>query len=167
MNIFEDRYYERYLLQHELDKILSAKKEKDLLEDLIARPELIEIKPEKPAEPISEFFWDKIDGLRKKIDHLNKEISSRFQMKEKFQKEIDYQIQECAFSLKQFQFWGLGYNRGVDMKRNLLERQLANLRKERRGVELRTWEDIISLRKELRNALEEYKAAVRRYRMVE
>lgn len=167
MDIYNNKFEERYILQLELDKILSEKKEKDIIEDLIARPEIIEIKPEKPPEPVSDFFMDKINSMREKINHLNNEISTRFHMRGKFQKEIDYQIRECAFSLEQFKFWGLGYNRGVDMKRNLLERQLANLRKEKRGVELRTWEDIINLRKELRKVLDEYKDALRRYRMIE
>jgi len=69
--------------------------------------------------------------------------------------------------LSQFHFWGIGYNRGVDRKRNMLERQLTNLRRERRAVELRAWEDIVDIRKELRKVLEDYRDALRRYRMVE
>ena len=70
----------------------------------------------------------------------------------------------CLFSLSQFHFWGIGYNKGVDMKRNLLERQLSTLRRERRAVELKAWADIVNIRKELRRTLEEYKDAIRRYR---
>jgi len=53
------------------------------------------------------------------------------------------------------------------MKRNLLDRQLANLRKEKRSVELRAWEDIVALKKDLRSVLEEYRDALRRYKMIE
>jgi len=49
----------------------------------------------------------------------------------------------------------------------MLERQLTNLRREKRAVELRAWEDIVDIRKELRKVLEDYRDALRRYRMVE
>jgi hypothetical protein len=157
---------ESYLQQIEIEKFLSRKKEKDLLEELMAKPEIMEIKPERPAEPVSEFFMDKVESLREKISHLNREIDTRFQMREQFKKEIEYQIRECAFSLRQFSPLALGYNVGVDMKRNLLERQLAGLRKDKRNVELRAWADITDLRKELRRLLDDYRDALRRYRMV-
>jgi len=89
MNFHDNRFNEGYLLQINLEKILREKEEKDIIEDLIARPELIELKPEKPPEPIADFFESKISHFKDKIDQLNKEISTRFQMKDKFKKEID------------------------------------------------------------------------------
>ena len=38
----------------------------------------------------------------------------------------------------------------------------AELRKERRATELRCWEDIIALRKDMRDALKEYKDIIRK-----
>jgi hypothetical protein len=168
MNFYDEDFGDEYLMRLEIEKVLSKKKEKDLLEDLLAKPELIiGLEPEKPPEPIAEYFTGKIDSLRERIGHLNQEIDARFKFKEKFLKEVDCQIQDCAFSLSQFHFWGIGYNKGVDMKRNLLERQLSTLRRERRAVELKAWADIVNIRKELRRTLEEYKDAIRRYRIVE
>ena len=69
---------------------------------------------------------------------------------------------QAAFSLGEFKFWGLGYNTGVDVKRNMLERQLADFRREKRRIELQGWEDIIGLRKDLRKVLDEYKTLVTR-----
>jgi hypothetical protein len=160
-------FEENYLQQIELDKFLSQREEKDLLEELLAKPEVLEIKPEQPAEPVTEFFMDKVESLREKINHLNREIDIRFQLRQKFREQIEYQIRECAFSLRQFQTFGVGYNIGVDQKRNHLERQLLTLRKDKRNVELRAWADITELRKELRSVLDEDKSALRRYRMVE
>ena len=96
------------------------------------------------------------------MDQINKEIYLRFEMKNKFDTELDYQISRAAFSLGQFKFWGLGYNTGVDVKRNMLERQLADFRREKRRIELQDWEDIIGLRKDLRKVLEEYKTLITR-----
>lgn len=55
----------------------------------------------------------------------------------------------------------MGYNTGVDVKRNHLERQLQQLRTERRAAELRTWDDLVRLRKELREAVREYESKKR------
>ncbi len=76
--------------------------------------------------------------------------------------EIDYQITQAASSLEQFSNWGIGYNTGVDVKRNFLERELSNLRKERRSLLVRTWDDIGRLRKEFRQLVREYKAMLSR-----
>lgn len=124
---------------------------------------LDEIKQEKQKpRDIADFFVYKIDDLGKTISELKKEIAIRLDTKLKFDEELDYQINKAAFSLGEFKFWGLGYNTGVDVKRNMLERQLADFRKEKRGIELQGWEDIISLRKELRKAIDEYNSLKRR-----
>jgi cyclopropane fatty-acyl-phospholipid synthase-like methyltransferase len=83
-------------------------------------------------------------------------------MKKEFDKELDYQLSRAALSLSEFRHWGLGYNTGVDVKRNMLEKQLTDFRKEKRKTELQCWEDIISLKKDLRKILEEYKALLNR-----
>lgn len=52
-------------------------------------------KTEKAGEPVSNFFEFKLNALREKIG----------QLKEKFFKQIDYQIRECACSLLNFHTW--------------------------------------------------------------
>jgi hypothetical protein len=66
------------------------------------------------------------------VKTCNKEIQVRIEIRSKFDKEMEYQISKAAFSLGEFKFWGLGYNTGVDVKRNKLERQLASSRKARK-----------------------------------
>jgi hypothetical protein len=156
----DDNYGDRYLLNLELEELRRKRKEKTLLEKLIEKDEERQ-EPGKPKE-VAEFFAYKLKDLGETIDQLNKEIGTRLEMKQTFDAELDYQINKAAFSLGQFKFWGLGYNTGVDVKRNMLERQLADFRREKRRIELQGWEDIISLRKELREALEEYDSLLRR-----
>lgn len=163
--IANNKFGDRYLLDLEIEEIKKKKKKRDLLEELFT-PVEPRIKDRKPKE-LPDFFTYKLRDLRESIDQINKEISNRFEMKQQFEKELDYQILKAAFSLEQFKFWGLGYNTGVDVKRNMLERQLADFRKEKRRIELQGWEDIISLRKELRKALEEYKILLRRKHAME
>ena len=71
-------------------------------------------------------------------------------------------LRKQASSLEQFSNWGIGYNTGVDVKRNFLERELSNLRKERRSLLVKTWDDIGRLRKEFRQLVREYKAMLSR-----
>jgi len=159
-NGLEDNYGDEYLLDLELEEIIKSKKTKSLIEELF-ETEKVEI--EKPAaEDVANFIDNRLQDLKITINQINKEIYSRFEMKKIFDHEIEYQITKAAFSLSQFKFWGLGYNTGVDVKRNMLERQLADFRREKRRTELQCWEDIIGLRKDLRKALDEYKILIRR-----
>jgi len=165
----EGSYYEEWIrLEREIDEILKAKKEKDLLEQLSVKPEIL--KPgeiRKPTEPVSEYFYEKLRTTTETIEKLAEEIRTRKEFTDRFLYQLDYEIREAAFSLEQFKTWGIGYNTGVDVKRNFLERMLANLRKERRATELRAWEDIITLRKDMREALSEYRELLRRDKLVE
>ena len=118
-------------------------------------------------EEPEEFFEHKLLFHGKSAEQIQQEIQTRQQLMDNSLREIDYQISQCAFSLEQFQFFGLGYNVGVDMRRNLLERMLADLRKERRNTQLRAWENVIALRKGLRDTLAEYYDILRRYRLIQ
>ena len=162
-NGLDNGFGESYLLDLEIDVLTKAKKKKDLCGELF--PSEISREPSKEKrEPkeFADFFTYKIKDLRESIDHITKEISVRLEMKEEFDKELDYQLSRAAFSLSEFKRWGLGYNTGVDVKRNMLEKQLTDFRREKRRTELQCWEDIISLRKDLRNTLEEYKTLLNR-----
>jgi hypothetical protein len=159
-NGLDNHFGDWYLLNLEVEKLLASKKKKDLIEELF-KPEKNE--PEKiPSLEASDFIENRIKDLKGTMDQINKEIYLRFEMKNKFDTELDYQISRAAFSLGQFKFWGLGYNTGVDVKRNMLERQLADFRREKRRIELQDWEDIIGLRKDLRKVLDEYKMLITR-----
>lgn len=159
-NTNNDKYADLYLLDLDIEERFKSKKKRDLLKELSAQ-EIPKEEIRKPKE-LQDFFTYRIQDLRGTIDKINQEISNRFEMKKEFEKEIDYQISKAAFSLGEFKFWGLGYNTGVDVKRNLLERQLADFRKEKRRTELQCWGDIISLRKDLRKVLEEYNTLLKR-----
>jgi len=158
----ENGFGESYLFDLEIDALKKSKKKKDLCEELFPSKIIVEPIKENGAGEFSGFFTYKIKDLREAIDHIKKEISVRFDMKKEFEKELDYQLSKAAFSLSEFKRWGLGYNTGVDVKRNMLEKQLNDFRREKRKTELQCWEDIISLRKDLRKALEEYKSLVNR-----
>ena len=153
-NGLDNGFADTYLLNQEIEELLKSKKKRDLIEELF-KPEIVE-PDKKPIQEASDFIENRIKDIKGTMDQINKEIYLRFEIKNKFDTELDYQISKAAFSLGQFKFWGLGYNTGVDVKRNMLERQLADFRREKRRIELQGWEDIISLRKDLSKVLEEY-----------
>lgn len=159
----EDDFSDWYQLERKAQELLEFKEVADLFKDIVQTPQIgIPTEEQRAIEPFETYFSEKLNSLKDEIQQISTEITTRHDFTHKFLYEIDYQIREAAFSLSEFKFWGVGYNNGVDKKRNHLERMLSDLRKERRSTELRCWEDIISLRKDLREALSEYKDIIRR-----
>jgi hypothetical protein len=138
-----------------------------ILEDeLVPLSEIPPTKPPERAEPITSYFTDKLLTLRQGISQINDEIVSRKRLLDRSQDDIDYQITKTASSLEQLVF-RIGYNRAIDQKRNFLERELANLRRERRATRLRFWEDVVQLRRELRETTAQYRDALRKMTLIE
>jgi len=116
----------------------------------------------QPEDEAQAYLIGKLTDARSALGQLEEEALARAQLHEESLREIDYQISRAALGLDQFTGWGIGYNTGVDIKRNQLERELSNLRRERRSTLLRTWEDIANLREEFREAVAEYKSLLDR-----
>jgi hypothetical protein len=136
-----------------------AKPKRDLIRELLW---------DLGAEPLSgrafeidSYLADRTDAARQRTSQLRKELEGRLALHRKFVSEIDAQLLYCQTSLSRFTGWGVGYNTGVDVKRNHLERQSQQLRAERRNAELRAWQDLVKLRGELREAQREYRDADR------
>ena len=157
-------YYAWLSQERELDQLLRSRKAKKVVEKLLK--EVPEIEADEAEAPTDKYFNERLAVAGKQATQLRQEIETRVELHDYFLARLDYQIREAAFSLSQVSSWGIGYNTGVDVKRNFLERQLAQFRKERRETELRAWEDIVDLRKELREATAEYRELRRRYRLM-
>jgi hypothetical protein len=134
-------------------------KKRDLFEELLAGV----TEKELPASTfdLNRYFSDRVETAREWADQMGRDLHARAALASGFLREIDEQLTYLQCSLERFSGWGVGYNTGVDVKRNHLERQLQQLRAERRMTELRAWDDIVRLRKELRGAVNEYRSAQR------
>ncbi len=132
-----------------------AARKPDLIQELLA--DLEPQQPESRPGDIDGYITDRAHVARKRVSEVRGELTTRLELNTKFMTEIDTEIRYLQLSLDQFAGWGVGYNTGVDVKRNHLERQLQQLRTERRGAELRTWDDLVKVRKELREAMKEYR----------
>ena len=159
-----DEFSEWYLHAKEFKDALRQDTKQDLLRDLGAPTSSTESHIRQ--DPITDFYAYRASRLRGSLSQIDDEIEVRLRMRDRAVGEIEYQISEAAGSLREFTNWGLGYNVGVDVKRNFLERMLADLRRQRRQEQLRAWEGVISLRKERRKIEEELSEISRREEFV-
>ncbi len=89
--------------------------------------------------------------LEKEIRETTRELEGRAELFRRISGELDYHIEGLSDSLARMQ-GGVGYNRGVDEKRLAAERELWNLRNERRSQAVGTMRELIPLRERLRGA---------------
>lgn len=118
------------------------------------------------AEPVARYLRAQADDAALDVHQLEDEIVSRRRLLDRQLQEIDYQVSRASWSLKQLEF-RIGYNSAIDFKRNWTERELNNLRRERRSLRLRCWEDIVTLRHQLRDATKQYRDSLSRKDLME
>lgn len=136
----------------------------DLVKQLFDLPRFLpESKPlPEPEDEARAYLIGKLRDARSTVAQVQEEALARAQLHDESTREIDYQISRAAVSLDQFTGIGISHYAGVEIRRAHLERQLANFRRDRRSVFLKTWEDIAKLRKEFREAVVEYKSLLGR-----
>jgi hypothetical protein len=169
----EDRYEERLLrakhwgqafvpdLAVEKPNVDERKTSAHLIRELFDLRERIAVR-NRPPDSVEAYLHDRMKDAGRVLEHLQAESDARVQLHDQSVREIDYQISRAAFGLERFAYWGVGYNRGIDMRRAHLEEELSQLRRERRGILARSWNEVIGLRKMFRDALAEYRALQRR-----
>ena len=156
---------EVYRLERAWREIVEAPEPDRVFEDLARAFEAEPSRP--PGDELDQLLADRLGEARRAADEATEELRARLRLHRQTEDEISYQIRACQFSLREFTNWGLGYNTGVDVKRNFLEKQLADLRKERRAMRLRLFGDLQTLRKGLREASSEYDRVRYRTALVE
>ena len=137
-------------IEAEWRKILDGDVPEDLVSSLEA--ELTEGEPSTLDDELAVLFSDQFRRSERHLSEAADETDVRLRLHRQAREEIAYQILCCQSSLSQFTGWGIGYNTGVDVKRNFLEKQLADLRRERRSLEVRAFDDLRRLRSDLREA---------------
>jgi len=105
-------------------------------------------------------FSKKLKILAEAIEELDKEIKNRIRMYYQFQARINGEISRLEVLLEDLDHFGLGYRDSIEHRRLGLEREILNLKKEKRSESLRAWEDIVSLLKAKRQLVMEYQNLV-------
>lgn len=114
----------------------------------------------------SEFFKGKLTSLRGQIEEIDDELETRKVIHKELVTEIDHQILSASLFLDKLKHWAIGYRVGVDMERNLWERQVADLTKQKRMEMVRLWKDSSGLKEDRRELLHEYKEVYKRQHLL-
>ena len=123
---------------------------------------------EPAREYAFELLEDRVIKARERLQEVDDEIKRRRRLSYEFLREIDDEIWYFKFHLGQFnKFFGVGYNAGIDARRNQLERLLFATVERKRREELRVWGDISNLRRELQESMKEYESLLRTQKAVE
>jgi hypothetical protein len=110
----------------------------------------------------SEFFQHKLTSVRGQLQEIDTELEARELLHGKLIQEIDQQILSASLFLDRLKHWQIGYRVGVDMERNLWERKMADLLKEKRMEKLRLWRESVSLKEDRRELFKEYEDLLKR-----
>jgi len=94
--------------------------------------------------------------LKERIEELIADIHKREKLEGEMLEKADVEGAGLEFLLGQVRTWSLGNYPSVDMRRTNLEREILALKKAGWDEQLRCWRDLVMLKKELREALEEY-----------
>lgn len=143
--LYQERGSEKYLNDELFDSSLSHTETNDLY---------------------SEFFQNKLSSLRGQIQEIDMELQTRQLIHRELITEIDHQVLSASLFLGQLKHWAIGYRVGVDMERNLWERNIADLTKEKRSETVRVWRDSNRLKDGRRELSREYKELFERQHLL-
>ena len=139
--LYQERGSEKYLNDELFDSSLSHTETNDLY---------------------SEFFQNKLSSLRGQIQEIDMELETRQLIHRELITEIDHQVLSASLFLDQLKHWAIGYRVGVDMERNLWERRIADLTKEKRSERVRLWRDSVRVNEDRRELTKEYEELLKR-----
>jgi len=94
--------------------------------------------------------------LKERIEELIEDIAKREKLEEQMLEKAGLETSGLEFLLGGTKQFSLGSYPSVDMRRTNLEREVLTLKKAGWDEQLRCWRDIVTLKKELREVLEEY-----------
>jgi len=116
---------------------------------------------------VEQTFEQDVDLLRKWIREIQVQLKARGDLRDYFLNELDENVSHLYDYIHDIKHWEPGYKPSVDQRRSSLERELLDLREERRTQVLSFWRDVSDLEKELRTLEQEYEKAKRRKELLD
>ena len=115
---------------------------------------------------VADVMKDKFESVRTTLIDLFCEIESRSRIDESLTRKVREDI--CMLQNRMFEFdtYPKGTNLIIDKRREALEDRIFDLEKELRNQELRRWQEMITINKELRRTYREYMDIKRRFLMI-
>ncbi|HUW85137.1 MAG TPA: hypothetical protein VMZ31_20330 [Phycisphaerae bacterium] len=117
--------------------------------------------PIKNGREVTGILDERIENLREAIAEIDAALPGRKQLSQQFLEQIDREAEEARRDPKTLKEpWQWGFYPEVEFMRLSLHKSLTSRAKERRGEELKYWENGVNLAKERRKFLGEYKALI-------
>ena len=111
------------------------------------------------ADEVTGILSERIDNLREAIQELDDALDKREVLSAKFLKQIDEEMKEIHYQLGHLNPpWKTGFYPKLEFLRLSLHKSLTSRQKDIRTEELKHWQDVITLLKEKRKFLDEYKS---------
>ncbi len=111
------------------------------------------------GQELTGILSERIENLSEAIEELDKALTTRKVLSDKFLKQIGEEIKEVHYQLGHLQPpWKMGFYPEVEFLRLSLHKSLTSRHKEIRGEELKYWQDVLAILKDKRKFLDEYKA---------
>jgi len=111
------------------------------------------------ADEVTGILSERIDNLREAIEELDDALDKREVLSAKFLKQIDEEMKEIHYQLGHLNPpWKTGFYPKLEFLRLSLHKSLTSRQKDIRTEELKYWQDVITLLKEKRKFLDEYKS---------
>ena len=115
--------------------------------------------PRQNADEVTGILSERIDNLREAIQELDDALDKREVLSAKFLKQIDEEMKEIHYQLGHLNPpWKTGFYPKLEFLRLSLHKSLTSRQKDIRTEELKYWQDVITLLKEKRKFLDEYKS---------
>jgi hypothetical protein len=120
------------------------------------------------GDEVSGILSERIDNLREAIEELDEALANRQVLSKKFVKQIDEEMKEIHYQLGHLNPpWKTGFYPKLEFLRLSLHKSLTSRQKDIRTEELKYWQDVITLLKEKRKFLDEYKSLLSTRRRLE
>ena len=107
---------------------------------------------------VTNILDERLENLREAIEEIDAALAGRKQLNVHFLDQIDREAEEAKRHLNTLQPpWKTGFYPELEFLRLSLHKSLTSRAKEKRGEQLKYWENGINLAKERRKFLDEYK----------
>ena len=116
---------------------------------------------------LNKVFKDKFDTLKITLFDIVYELNNRSALDLTLTKKINEDICRLRTQLFELESYSIGSNQSVDKRRGALEDKIHELEKELRNQDIKRWQDIVILKKELRTAFREYRDLKRKFVIIE
>jgi hypothetical protein len=115
---------------------------------------------------VTESFQKRLKILSEAIEEINLDIQERERKSHQVQGKIDKEIFHLEFVLKELEKWTLGQVEMIETRRLGLERELFDLRQQKRSEYIRQWSDVSTLKRKRREFIMDYENLLRTREMI-